>query len=215
MSILKELLTEAEANEATVKITTLAQLTKLYNMKKLPGYHDAPSAKRYRAQTPKGQKLFDLEMSEDWEEGKNGKDKKYTKYEIWGGGKKMKQADFKSIKDVAEYLAKHDLAVEDIPLEDKQVAKRIGDDLAFSLKLTDFKKIGYIDWGNSIELQELDGDMGQLPYNQWMEGSHHTDDNHNLSYLHMDLKDFKAWHEKVGAKKKPKPKRSSSSSYYD
>lgn len=89
-------------------------------------------------------------------------------------------------------------------LSDEEITKHIGKEMGRSrLKMKDWPAVEYIVWPKSVELQ--DGDR-IFPYNQWKPGTGHYDDNYDLGPLNMNRNEFVAWLEKVGAKKKAKPK---------
>lgn len=192
-----ELLKEAEG-----EIKTFAQLKAKYGMKAGPKYHDSDT-KNWIAATPKGQRLFDVDVGRDYKTDK-------IKYDVRG---KSWHKSFKTVPELAAFLAtkKFD-SVQDKELTDEQVTKKISKELQSTIKMKDWPTIKYIVWANSVELQDAEN---HLPYNQWKEGDGHRDDNYSLSGLMMTKADFIAWLNKVGAKKKAKPKSSGGGSWYD
>lgn len=184
----------------------LTELKAKHGITLRPKYLDARWIKTYTCATPKGQRLFDLDIEKSLETGKDV-------ITLWGTrlGKNM---TMKTIAEVDDYICNSGIMnVQDKILPDEDIATYIGKQLGSRrLKLDDIKNITFIKWKSSIELHNEDR---AFPYNQFREGEGHQDDNYSLGPIMMLLPDFEAWLLKHGACRKPRPKSTRSASYYD
>jgi hypothetical protein len=189
---------------------TLTELKAKYNLVRRAKYHDAPDMQVFRASTPKGQFLIDLDIDKNWLTGKKEYNVEVVNVEVVNVKKRQ---TFTSIDELDAFLAKANLgAVKDVVLPDEDIIKYICKQLSCRLKPTEFYQLTYIKWKNSIQLQD-DGHC--LPYNQFREGTGHQDDDINLGPIMMTLVDFEAWLIKMGVTKAKKPKAPSNRSLYD
>jgi len=187
-------------------------LIKPYNMVKQKAYYDAPNLVHYISQSPKGKTILHFEINPKKYDEKTGKDVKV--YEVWGD--KFKSKTFTKVSDAAAYvkeiydafMAKHT----DEPASDQEVLKWLTRNLTEKIALKDIQGMPYVVWdgGKGVQLTR-----SHLPYLIFVNGEDAGDDKAGLGEINMTVKDFIEWLNKNGGRKVAKPKRVSSSSYYD
>lgn len=184
----------------SVKFT---DVTKKYQLKKLPAYHDAPDVKRFAMLDDKKSTIFELEV-----DGSN--------YKVYSDRWDEPAKTFTDLDKLMKYVDSKGLGSAAKKLSDEEVMKFFSNMTGENLKVSDLKDLAYINWGKSIQLVERHSDVGfELPYIQFIDGDRNSDDYVGLAKISMTVKDLKAWLDAHSVKEKPKPQRRSSGSYYD
>jgi hypothetical protein len=187
-------------------------LIKPYNMVKQKPYYDQPQLVHYVSQSPKGKTILHFEINPKNYDEKTGKTTKT--YDVDAKGFKSKT--FTKVSDAAAYvkeiydafMAKHT----DEPASDQDVVKWLTRHFAEKVTLQDIQGMPYVVWdgGRGVQLTR-----SHLPYLIFVDGEDAGDDQAGLGEINMKVKDFIEWLNKNGGRKVAKPKRVSSSSYYD
>lgn len=201
-----ELLLEAE----TFKIT---DIIKKHGLKKTYSYGEGSGV--WEKWTEKGQKIYELFIDNRYDDN----ERKIKIYNVDVDLPKKQKKSFKgpkALEELSKFLDGIDLsAISSNAMPDDKIVKWIGQQLIVRLSLKDLKGCGYIVWGPKVVQLVEGGNLGQFPWVLFREGSKESDDYAALGQIKMTAKDFIEWLEKHGVTKRQKPKRSSSSSYYD
>lgn len=103
-------------------------------------------------------------------------------------------------------------------VDDAKIAKFVGSNIGWSkVKVTDFKKLGYIKYPTTVTLVAISDSAGDLYDNSFKKGDGHSGSmNIGLDEIGMNLAQFIEWLGAHGCAKQKKPKRRSMShSPYD
>lgn len=182
-----------------------SDLVQKYNIVTRKRYLDARNVRTYKAINEKKQTLFQVDID-------SSREKKYrlSTYESLAKGK---SGEYKTAAELGVAIGKLKFPSNVAPKDDKTVMEWLSDQLMVTLNASDFKDIRYIEWSNKATqlVEVMDGSTGELPYLIFVDGSEQRDESAGLGKINMTTKEFRAWLDKMGSKKKSKPAKRQSS----
>jgi hypothetical protein len=185
---------------------TWSQIAKKYNIVNGPRFYDSGGSPKL-IKNDKGVILADI-MSLDKNKYIVDVDKLASPQNKGFRSKELNLAELDQFLSTLKLDAQHPLA------DDATICKFISREYILNVKnVNDLKENwAYIKWPQSIQMVDHDN---AAVYTHIVSGSTNSDSESGLAPLGMNLAEFEAWLIKNGVKKKSKPKKIRSSSYYD